>query len=289
MLFKMSNLQNSLTSPLDKEPIQHDGTKTETSFKLGTVLTESEITKAVEELNISAFTSKFPRVEKFYADPNIPNQTHGLVSFLPSKGATPDADGVYGMLKLRGNYGTPEECDIRAENLIRSGDSYHSIYHTYVGRPFPLARNPKFITETLEIDIKKKIIESTSEEVRKKRDEESRTIQDLEDRQKELLADVDPNKVQDPVEIYTELCVKKAQLTWTMKETAKKMLEMKTSILKTREILSKMDSENPECRDQYMIRYKEARKKAGLPSDDSSFIKYMGEDIELDFDTGMKQ
>ena len=132
--------------------------------------------EAVNELSVKDFVQKFPRFEKFYADPKLDSQVHTLVSFFPSKGATPDSDGVFGMLKVRGTFATQDEADLRAEYLIRNVDSFHSLYHTYVGRPFPLAVNGKYISETKEVDIKKKIVETTSEEIRKKRDEERKEI-----------------------------------------------------------------------------------------------------------------
>ena len=201
---------------------------------------------------------------------------------MPSKGATPDTDGVFGMLKIRGTFSTEDEAMLRAEYLIRNGDSYHSIYTTYVGRPFPLSVSKKYIADTTEVDIKKKIVDSTSTEIRKKRDEERQTMKEIEQREKELLADVEKTEV-DPYDQYTELMVKKAQLSWTYHETLKKMEEMKRNIIKAREEIIKMRDDNSDYHEQYMGRYMEARKKAGLPDDDNSFIKYMAEDLDLGF------
>lgn len=271
--------QHSLTSPADRveNPVSR-------SYNLGVNLTEQEVKYAMEDLHVTTFTSRFPRVEKFFADPPVNHQTFGLVSFVPSKGATPDKDGVFGMLKLRGNYATEDEAMLRAENLIRNCDSYHSIFNTYVGRPFPLAVSKKYITDTTEVDLKKKVTEETSASIREKRDEEKKTMQDIEERQKELLADVEkkPEDI-DPYDTYTELMVKKAQLTWTYHETLKKMEDMKKNIIKAREEIAKMKQENPDYHEKYMDKYLEARRKAGLPSDDTSFIRYMAEDLDLGF------
>lgn len=276
----MSNeweLQNSLTSPADKE------NGAQTTYNLGApALTEDEVKNAKKELIVNDFVYKFPRFERFYADPQLQNQNYGLVSFVPSKGASPDSDGVYGMLKIRGTFASEDEAMLRAEYLIRNGDSYHSIYNTYVGRPFPLAANKKYIHDTTEVDIKKKIVDSTSTEIRKKRDEERQTMKEIQEREKELLADVE-KKEEDPFDQYTELMVKKAQLSWTYHETLKKMEDMKKNIIKAREEITKMREENSEYHEQYMGRYMEARKKAGLPDDDNSFIKYMAEDLDLGF------
>lgn len=270
------SLQNTLTSPADKVK------GAPTSYNLGVSIADSQVRDAMAELHVTALTDKFPRVEKFYADPAVANQTYALVSFLPAKGATPDADGVYGMMKVRGTFANEDEAMLRAEWLIRNVDSYHEIYNTFVGRPFPLASSKKYVTDTTEVDIKKKVVEETSENVRKKRDEERQTMKEIQEREKELLADVE-RKEDDPYDVYTELMVKKAQLTWTYHQTLGKMEEMKKNIIKARAEIAKMKEENADYHEQYMGKYMEARKKAGLPATDDSFIKYMAEDLDLGF------
>lgn len=278
MAFIENSKQNSLTAPLDKDPSQ------EKSFQLGASMSEQQARSAVDTLNVTAFTDRFPRIEKFYADPNVPaTQTYSLVSFVPSKGAAPDSEGVYGMLKVRGCFGNQEEANLYAEHLIRNVDSYHSIYHTYTGRPFPIAASKKYISETSEIDIKKKVVDTNSAEIRKKRDEESQIMKQIESKQQELLQDTSEERKVDPLDQYIELQVKKAHLVYTYSETLKKMDEMRTNIIKTREAIAKMDEEIPEYREKYMAKYREAREKSGLPSSDMSFIRYMVEDIDLGF------
>jgi hypothetical protein len=269
--------QNSLTSPAD---LNRDEPK---SFDVRKTLTDNEADLAFKELNITTFVDRFPRFEKFYADQPIPNQTYALLSFVPSKGASPDKDGVYGMVKCRGNFSTKEEADLHAERLIKTADSYHSIYQSYVGRPFPLAKSKKYITETVDIDVKKKVVEENSNHIRQLRDEEKNTVKEIEQKQEELMKDVDENKIEDRLELYTESMVKKAQLTWTYFNTMKKLDEMKKTILNTRKLVATMDEENPDYKVQYMERYMIARKKSGLPETDDSFLKYMGEDLELGF------
>ena len=271
-------IQSSLTSPADRVP-----QPAQVSYNLGATLTEEDVKQAMAENNVTEFTRRFPKVEKFYADPVVHGQVYSLVSFVPSRGATPDKDGVFGMLKVRGTFATEDEAMLRAEYLVRNVDSYHSIYHTYVGRPFPLAATNKYISDTVEIDIKKKVTEETSAQIRQKRDAERQTIKEIEEKEKELLADVEKKQEEiDPVDNYTELRVKKAQLSWTYLETLKKMNEMKANIIKAREELVQMDIDHPECRAEYMTRYKDARKKSGLPETDESFMKYLGDDLEAD-------
>ena len=135
--------ESSLTTPDDR--VRENNWRPEQGAPQ---LSENEVTSAMEELNNVSFTTKFQRVDRTYADPPPPLQTIGLLSFVPAKGAQPNANGVYGFAKLRGNYSTQQEADQRAEFLIRNVDSYHQIYHTYVGRPFPMTASSKYSAET---------------------------------------------------------------------------------------------------------------------------------------------
>lgn len=273
----MSDLQHSLTAPADKSDTAPK------AYNVNAVpLNGDETAEAMKDLNVTDFVKKFPVFEKFYADPRYENQIHCLVSFCPAKGASPDSDGVYGMLKVRGTFATQDEADLRSEYLIRNVDSYHSIYHSYVGRPFPLAATKKYIMETKEIDIKKKVVDVTSEEIRKKREEDSKTAEEIKEREKLLLEDVAKTEV-DPYDRYTELMVKKSQLSWTYHNTLKKMNEMKELILKSRVDIAELRVKNEDYHDKFFTRYMDARKKAGLPDSDDSFIKYMCEDIDIGF------
>jgi hypothetical protein len=267
---------NSLTSPSDVSDSKTPSLK----YKQGVVLTEEQVESAMDDLNKRDILTKFPRVDKFYADPQHNNQVYCLHSFVPSKGATPDSKGVYGMIKCRGAFSSQQEANDRAESIIRNVDSFHSIYHSYVGRPFPLSRNPDYVKEVSEIDIRKDIVDTISSDIKKVKDEERKQIDEIKERERKLVEDT--QKPEDPYDKYTTLRVKKAQVSWTYLESLKKLREMKTIILKTREEIAEMDTENEDYRNQYLDRYYSARKDAGLGMDDS-FIKYLEVEADLDF------
>jgi hypothetical protein len=264
---------NSLTAPADRDPNRPRNPET--------VLTEEEGKAAVQELHITDFVKKFPRNEKFFADPIYNNQVYCLHSFVPAKGASPNKEGVYGMIKCRGVFPSVEEANQRAEWLIKNADSYHSIYTSYVGRPFPASLNPRYVEETKEVDIKQQAVETISADIKNRREKEKKEIDEIKEKEKNLLEDV--SKPEDPYDKYTTLRVKKAQLTWTYAETKKKMDQMKELIIKAREEIAKMDAENGDYQEQYMERYRKAREESGLKEDsDASFMKYMAEDLDLD-------
>ena len=263
--------QTSLTAPNDR---------TSNTFKIGRKddLSKEDTSAAKTDILQTDFIRRYPASEKTFADPNIPGQRYCLVSFVPSVDASPDKDGVYGMFKVRGSYDTEDECDERAEHLIRTVDSYHKIFTTYVGRPFPATNSSKWSADTNEIDIKKKVTEVISKDIKRQRQEEKKEIEDIKEREKKLMEDVE--KDFDPYERYIELRVKKAQLVWTYLETQKKMDEMKQSIINTRAEIKELDEEDPSFLTSYRDKYMSARQEAGLKDDDASFLSYLGDEDE---------
>ena len=280
--------ESSLTSPedrnLDKKWRPEQGAPS---------LTEDQVDKAMAELNNTSFIEKFPRVDRTYQDPAVPMQNFGLISFVPAKGATPNDNGVFGFAKLRGNYATLTEADQRAEYLIRNADSYHQIYHTYVGRPFPITFSSKYSAETNEIDIRRETTESISTSVKSKKDEEMKVVQEIKDKEEKLLEESKKAREDDgireievdPYENYITLKVKKAQLTWTFKEHLNKMNEVRDLIIKSRDELESLDKEHPDFQEKYFEKYMEARKTAGLDEKgediQDNFMKYMIEDFKI--------
>ena len=250
-------------------------------------LTEIEVDNAMSELNITSFTDKFPKIDRTYADPPIINQQVGLISFIPAKGATPNENGVFGFAKLRGNFGTPVEASQKAEFLIRNVDSYHQIFHSYVGRPFPLTNSSKYSAETDEIDIRKEITKSVSSDIKDKKDQERQIIEEIKQKEENLINESKREEV-DPYEEYITLCVKKAQISWTYLEHFNKIREIKDIIVKTRDQIVKLDAEYPDFKDKYFEKYMKARSDAGLKetseeTSKSNFISFMVEEKPLPF------
>ena len=123
------------------------------------LLQGDELKEAKQELVQKAFVQyKFPKIQRFRVDPPINQQNYySLHSFTPAPGATPDADGCFGVVKFRGAFGNLQEADAWAEHLIRNVDSLHEIHIGYVGKEFPLTLDPLYFNETHEVNMKKKM------------------------------------------------------------------------------------------------------------------------------------
>ena len=272
-----------LTAPHDRDPNAPKRRLTQ-----GASLTEAQVQAAADENIDMSYVDKFPRLDKFYADPVYNNQIFCTHSFVPSKGATPDKEGVFGFMKCRGTFHTDTEAFQRSEAIIRDHDSMNPLLTTYVGRPFPVCvDHKKFVKETVEIDLKKKTIENQSEDIKEKRKNEQQEIRDIKAREERLLEETKEDFIPDPLDRYIETQVRRANLVWAYSEGLKKMEEMKQSIIKARAEVCVMDEENAGYREKYMEKYMQARKDSGFPDVDpksqDNFIRYMVEDIDLGF------
>lgn len=253
--------------------------------KLAPPLTDAQTEQAFSNLNKPDYTKVYPAVERRYADPPIPMQKIGLFSFVPAKGAIPNDKGIFGFAKLRGNYATEREADTEAEKLIRNVDSYHQIFHTFVGRHFPCTTSSDFSKTVSRVDIRKEMSESIAEDIKKKREKEQQEIEEIKNKEKELLEDVKKTEDENKDDNYTTMRTKWAQVAWTYLETEKKMKQMATILAKTRKEIEEMETKHPEVKETYFERYVEARKKAGLSVDkdslENTFMKYLVEDVRI--------
>lgn len=269
----MNNNQSSLTSPNDKT--------TEFVKSRADPLTPSETEIAAKTLIENNTIGDFAKVERRFCDPDIPGQKFCLHSFIPSKGAKPDSLGIYGMIKIRGTYGSVEEASDKAEDLVKNHDSYHKIYTGFVGKPMPITESSEFSAKIDEIDIQKEISSTVRDDIKAKRAFEKKQVDEIREREKSLKEEVE-QEANDPYEKYTCLCVKRAQTIWGYFEHKKKMDELIDVFNNTVKEIKEMDNEDSDYKEKYVHRYKDARKRAGIPEDknDISFMKYLTKDIE---------
>ena len=121
-------------------------------------------------------------------------------------------------------------------------------------------------------------------DIKSKREKEQKEIQEIKEREKNLLEDVklDQESKEDK---YATLNVKKAQLTWTLVENNKKLKQIVTLIAKARREIEQLDMEDPTLSKTYFDRYMKAREQVGLDkvkmSNSENFMKYMVEDVAL--------
>lgn len=235
----------------------------------------------------------FPRSVKSIHDPVIIGQEYGLLSFTPAPQAKPNANGVYGVFKLRGNFGTLDEAEAYAEKLIRNHDSYNEVHTVRVGQCIPLCKKPELVEETNTVDLNKEVETIVSGDVKAKRQKEKQEIKTIQEREQTLLKEnkeiLDGTFEQDPLDQYVMMKVKKAQLMWTLVQTRKRIQEeIIPAIRKTKESIREMEAEHPDFPEHYFERYKSARESVGIKDQDklnhSYFMQYLMDDNDVDLD-----
>jgi hypothetical protein len=240
---------------------------------------------------------KFDMRETRFCDPAIPGQSLALVSFVPARGAQPDARGIFGFAKIRGTFSSDVDSRVTEERLIE-GDSYHPIQTVRVGQPFPLVTSAQnFAAENIEVDVREEAIRTISQDVKKKRNIEKQNVETILQREKNLLEKSKRNlegnhePVEDdledqdlPLEKYTTLRMKKAQLLHAYMENKKKLDEVKERVYETLSEIAKIDQDSPEFKENYKRRIASTRQAVGMETDFSSdsFLQYLGDDFDLE-------
>lgn len=235
----------------------------------------------------------FPRSVKSIHDPVILGQEYGLLSFTPAPNVQPNSNGVYGVFKLRGNFGTLEEAQAYAEKLIRNHDSYNEVHTVRVGQCIPLTKKTELVEETDVIDLNKDVESIVSNDVKSKRQKEKAEIKTIQEREQQLLKEnkeiMEGEYKQDPLDQYIMLKVKKAQLMWTLVETRKRIQnEIIPSIRRAKDEIRAMDQEHPDFDQLYYERYKNAREAVGIKDQDklnySYFMEYLLDENDVNLD-----
>ena len=224
---------------------------------------------------------EYPRTRKFRVDPKISGQMFGLISFVPAKGAFPDAQGCFGVLRLRGNFATEQEADKWSDMIVRDFDNFAEIDYVYVGNDFPLMDSNEIYTRaTREIDIRKMTNDVVKAAQKEKEHKERKEIEDLQNRERKLLDKTnaqEEDESYDDLDYYVKLRFKKANALYTIAEAERKMKEAHEVVDKTSKEIEEKDEKNPEFKDEFMARYEQAIKNISGDIKSNPVVQYMKE------------
>lgn len=274
----MSTL-SSLSSKYDRSQMKNESL--DQSFSEYEELTGSELSAAKKDKCLY-----YKARETVYADPPNKNQIFALFSWQPSSGCTPDKNGVYGMLKIRGTYEDENEMNKRAEYLVAHCDSFNRIYHAKNGIPVPLTLKEEFSKEVKFVrqrDDDHDIIHASVEDDKKRDD----------DIQKELDSRIEKIKKEEKegvvVESIDEYIQAKVKIAFNMNaiDTMKNQLVQSQKILRNANTLvQKLEEANPEFKDQFMDRFNNARRSIGVKIEDNpdlkqiEYMNYTNDDLQ---------
>jgi len=268
---------------------------TTTIAEVNTQLTPEQAKVAFKHLAAKDYVTKFPRILHVnYDDKEVRNQKYGLFTFTPAPDVQPDKNGLYGIIRLRGNFSTIEKADDHANYLITKVSSYDEILYAMIGRDCPVAADStKFCQELKEIDVQKEMEKVTVQNLRKKIELEKKEAGDVLERKKkmdemnQLVEKINKaggvQKLEINLERYTELRVKNANLRIRKTELIQKLAECAVSLSKTRkEILSANEESKLEFVDKFMNNYIDALKKIGAPIDANPTVLQLRRDLKDD-------
>jgi len=226
----------------------------------------------------------FPRTRKFRKDPEISGQTFGIISFMPAPYALPDHQGCFGTIKLRGNFATVGEAESYGEYLVRNHDNYADYDLIRVGLEVPLMiDNSMYTSETREVDIRAKTDEITKAYNSKRKQEERKQREEVEERHRKLVnkdTEEDEMEAANDLEFYTTLRTKKAHCLWTIDEAKKKMKEAEETAEKMTKQIAEMDLKFPTYHKDYIMQYEKGLKAVGTDVKQNPLINYMKAEIE---------
>ena len=223
-------------------------------------LTVEQTTNAVSTLvNKDYIQLNFPKTQRIRVDPPLQNQKIGVITFIPSKTAIADKDGVFGILKVRGTFEDEDKADVFTEDIIRNVDSYNENYYVYVGKDFPICvDNDKFCQSTKEVDIRSKLDGIAKEKIIEERKKEETEKREVQQRHQQLLTDVKTEKEFDDLEFYVSLRVKLAQARLMQEEYEQKLKQLGKTIKTTKEQIYALDEKFPTYIKQYEAKYTQA-------------------------------
>jgi Family of unknown function (DUF5832) len=241
-------------------------------------LTDKELTCAVKDLTGKLI---YPKINRRLVDPVVAGEPRfALFSFIKAKDAVADSDGFFGVAKLRGAFYSIEDAEARSEKIIRDVDSTNSVYICMMGEPIPLVVKGG-ASQLSEIDLQNKTEKAISDNVKAKRLQEKKEMDEIKQRQEALMRNEDLDE-EIPEEKYVEKRVKMAHLRYAINEHIEKLKECRVLEKNVRDILRREALAHPEYETGYMERYKQGRRKAQIPeeTDLTGFLKYMADPID---------
>lgn len=260
---RINRKENSLTAPTDRTSVFVPSN--------ASPLDSSESVEAFKELSV-AQKPLFTRADRRYVDPSINGQKIGLISFVPSEGATPDKHGVFGFAKMRGVFENEEKAQHKAMELIQQVDSHNKIYHVEIGSPFPIvdpSESEKFSSDVDEVDLRAEAKNCISKFVRKSGEEDQKKMEELQERERQLREDVSKTPEQHeaertPLDKYIFARKKLSDNLYVFTEHRNKLHEVKAVIEKAEKEADGIAEEFPSVLDEYKEKFDKVSKETGL-------------------------
>ena len=246
------------------EPIVDKNKMEETKGKFdpyADALTGNDGRAACEQL-IKPFT----RVVRTDRDPPIASQQVGLISMKLFKEPKEVAGKpVYGLLKLRGNYGSSSSAAFEAARIIKNTDSVNVIYNAPVGAWVPITENISACEDRVDVktdDSQKALFDEASKE---KKEDRMKIMREIREREQELKNGVDAYDEKFGLDFYVGRRVTEIRLSEHIAKLHEQIEQVDKKRLHVRKSLAYLEQRNPDHIKVWIERYNEERTKSGYP------------------------
>lgn len=208
----------------------------------------------------------FTRVVRTDRDPPIASQQVGLISMrLFKEPKVVEGKPVYGLLKLRGNYGSASSAASEAARIIKNTDSTNMIYTTPVGGWVPITENTSACETRIDVktdDSQQALYDDIASE---KKDERAKIMREIREREEELKNGKDAYDNKFGLDFYVCRRVTEIRLS----EHIAKLQEQIDSVTGKRDHVRKslayLESRCPDHSKVWVDRYNEERTRSGIP------------------------
>ena len=209
---------------------------------------------------------QFTKVVRTDRDPPIASQQVGLISM--KLFSTPhDVEGkpVYGLLKLRGNYGSSSSAASEAARLIKNTDSVNIIYNAPVGAWVPITENISACEDRVDVktdDSQQALYDDASKE---KKEEKLKIMREIREREEELKNGTDAYNEKFGLDFYVYRRVTELRLSEHIVKLKEQIEQVDKKRLYVRKSLAYLEQRNPDHTKVWVERYNEERTKSGIP------------------------
>lgn len=218
-------------------------------------LTQEQTTEAMKEL-----IRNYPAITRHGTDPSITRQEIGLVSFMLLK---EPKDGIYGFIKLRGNYEDVEAATKKSEDIIKNVDSVFPIHQLNVGFWHPITNNEKYTQDRLDVKTNENEIMLRDRAAKENEAKNQRQRKEIEN-QKEEVKNVDIDSDKDSLDYYTKKRVSQKNLNAYVNQAYEKIKTLKKSLKGVNKEILELNKAHPSYVNHWLENYNKVRVKSGI-------------------------
>lgn len=202
-------------------------------------------------------------------------QKFAIISYIMSGGATPNSEGDYGFIKIRGAYETAEEAEKDAVEIVQTQDQLLKNIIVRVGYPTPMRKDTGLPYDCrTSVDVKS--LNSAFRNLAKEnKDNDEKARGEIEEKTKRLQEEAEGDS--DPLTDYAMKRSKCAYWANLVVSMSKNIKEFEEKIVKTTLDIDILDVENPTFQHNFLKMIQEDEAKSG-------FKKGTSEDLDARVD-----